>query len=143
MARPAIAGGVLLALMETLADYGTVAYFGVQTFATGIYVSWFGLFDRAAAAQLALCLLIVALVAGNAGAAAARFQRHHDAGRRFERMEPVIADAARPGARRCSAVCPCFFGFLLPAGMLLSLAIRGRATRCCSHRATWGSCRTR
>ena len=51
VARPAIAGGVLLALMETLADYGTVAYFGVQTFATGIYVSWFGLFDRAAAAQ--------------------------------------------------------------------------------------------
>ncbi|MFZ8958852.1 MAG: ABC transporter permease, partial [Paracoccaceae bacterium] len=42
IARPAIAGGVLLALMETLADYGTTAYFGVQTFATGIYVSWFG-----------------------------------------------------------------------------------------------------
>ena len=41
MARPAIAGGVLLAVMETIADFGTVAYFGVQTFATGIYTSWF------------------------------------------------------------------------------------------------------
>jgi iron(III) transport system permease protein len=55
VARPAIAGGVLLALMETLADYGTVAYFGVQTFATGIYVSYVAMFDRPAAAQLALC----------------------------------------------------------------------------------------
>ena len=57
LARPAIAGGVLLAVMETIADFGTVAYFGVQTFATGIYTSWFSMGDRAGAAQLALCLL--------------------------------------------------------------------------------------
>ncbi len=50
MARPAVAAGVALALMETLADYGTVAYFGVQTFTTGIYRAWFSLGDRAAAA---------------------------------------------------------------------------------------------
>ena len=54
LARPAIAGGVLLAVMETIADFGTVAYFGVQTFATGIYTSWFTLADRGGAAQLAL-----------------------------------------------------------------------------------------
>ena len=54
MARPAIAAGVLLATMETIADYGTVAFFGVQTFATGIYTSWFTMADRGAAAQLAL-----------------------------------------------------------------------------------------
>ncbi len=64
LARPAIAGGVLLTVMETIADFGTVAYFGVQTFATGIYTSWFSLFDRAGAAQLALCQLCIA--AGNA-----------------------------------------------------------------------------
>ena len=52
MARPAIAAGAALALMETLADYGTVAYFGVQTFTTGIYHAWFSLGDRIAAAQL-------------------------------------------------------------------------------------------
>ena len=43
--------------METLADYGTVAYFAVQTFTTGIYRAWFSLGDRPAAAQLALALL--------------------------------------------------------------------------------------
>ncbi|MEP2137997.1 MAG: ABC transporter permease subunit, partial [Erythrobacter sp.] len=62
MARPAIAAGVLLVVMETIADFGTVAHFSVQTFATGIYTSWFGLADRAAAAQLALGLLAFALL---------------------------------------------------------------------------------
>ncbi|MEN9475007.1 MAG: hypothetical protein RIS48_1727 [Pseudomonadota bacterium] len=57
LARPAIAAGVALVLMETLADYGTVAYFGVDTFTTGIYRAWFSLGDRTAAAQLATLLL--------------------------------------------------------------------------------------
>jgi len=39
--------------METLADYGTVSYFAVDTFTTGIYRAWFSLGDRAAASQLA------------------------------------------------------------------------------------------
>ena len=122
VARPAIAGGVLLALMETLADYGTVAYFGVQTFATGIYVSWFGLFDRGAAAQLALCLLVVALTLATLERRQRQHLRHHDAGRRFERMEPVrLRGRAAAGAM---AICglPVFFGFLLPTGILLNLA---------------------
>ena len=62
LARPAIAAGVLLAVMETIADFGTVAYFGVQTFATGIYQAWIGMGDRSAASQLALCLMGVAFV---------------------------------------------------------------------------------
>ena len=62
MARPAIASGVMLVAMETIADFGTVAYFGVQTFAVGIYTSWFTMADRAAAAQLALGLLSFALL---------------------------------------------------------------------------------
>ena len=63
LARPAIAGGVALVLMETLADYGTVAYFAVDTFTTGIYRAWFSLGDRAAAAQLATLLLGFVVVA--------------------------------------------------------------------------------
>jgi len=62
LARPAIAAGVLLAMMETIADFGTVSYFGVQTFATGIYNSWFSMADRGAAAQLSLGLLVFALL---------------------------------------------------------------------------------
>lgn len=61
LARPSIAAGMALALMETLNDFGTVDYFSVQTFTTGIYRTWFGLGERAAASQLAGFLMIFVL----------------------------------------------------------------------------------
>ena len=57
MARPAIIAGLTLALMETLADFGTVQYFGVSTFTTGIYRTFYGFGDATAASQLATMLL--------------------------------------------------------------------------------------
>ena len=57
MARPAIFAGMALALMEVLADFGAVSYFGVQTFSTGIFKAWLSFGDRLAAVQLALGLL--------------------------------------------------------------------------------------
>ena len=62
VARSGIAAGLALALMETLNDFGTVEYFGVQTFTTGIYRTWFGLGERPAAAQLAGFLLIFIII---------------------------------------------------------------------------------
>ena len=57
MARPAIIAGVSLVMMETLADYGTVAYFGVSTFTTGIFRIWYGLGELATAAQLSAMMM--------------------------------------------------------------------------------------
>lgn len=62
LARPAVAAGVGLALMETLADFGVSSYFGIQTFTAGIYKAWLSMDNRAAAAQLATVLLIVVAV---------------------------------------------------------------------------------
>jgi iron(III) transport system permease protein len=62
LARPAIVAGLALAEMETLNDFGTVQYFGVNTFTTGIYNTWFGMGERIAAAQLAACLMLFVLV---------------------------------------------------------------------------------
>jgi iron(III) transport system permease protein len=62
MARPAIAGGVALALMETMADFGTVQHFGISTFTTGIYRTWFALGSPVAAAQLAAMLMLFVLL---------------------------------------------------------------------------------
>ena len=63
LARPAVAAGVALALMETLADFGVASYFGIQTFTAGIYKAWLAMDNRVAAAQLATMLLaLVALV---------------------------------------------------------------------------------
>lgn len=123
LARPAIAGGVLLAVMETIADFGTVAYFGVQTFATGIYTSWFSLFDRTGAAQLALCLLSFALVL----AVLERMQRgsakYHDPARRAEQMPPIELRGWQAIAATLACGIPVIFGAVLPIVVLLSMGI--------------------
>ena len=62
LARPAVAAGIALALMETLADFGVSSYFGIQTFTAGIYKAWLVLDNRIAAAQLATLLLIVVVL---------------------------------------------------------------------------------
>jgi iron(III) transport system permease protein len=62
LARPAVAAGVALALMETLADFGVASYFGIQTFTAGIYKAWLAMDNRIAAAQLATVLLLVVAV---------------------------------------------------------------------------------
>jgi len=123
LARPAVVAGTALALMETLADYGTVAYFGVQTFTTGIYRAWFSLGDRTAAAQLSALLLsfvVLVLVLEHMSRGRARFndtsrQRRPGFG---QRLSPVAGWGA-------FATCflPLAFGFLLPAGLLLKMAI--------------------
>ncbi len=123
MARPAIAGGVALALMETLADFGTVSYFAVQTFTTGIYRAWFSLGDRVAAAQLALVLLAFV-------SAVLLFERWQRGGRRFaESSARRNASARTPlaGGRALLAWCACAVplagGFVLPAALLLKMAL--------------------
>ena len=62
LARPAIAAGSTLALMETLADYGVSSYFGIQTFTAGIYKAWLVMDNQVAAAQLATLLLLVVVL---------------------------------------------------------------------------------
>ena len=79
MARPAIITGLSLALMETLADFGTVEYFGVTTFTTGIFRTWFGLGDATAASQLASLLLVfvfVLIIMERYSRRCARFYQH-------------------------------------------------------------------
>lgn len=62
MARPWIAGGVLLALMETLADFGTVSIFNFDTFTTAIYQAWYAFFSLETAKQLASLMIIIVFV---------------------------------------------------------------------------------
>ncbi len=123
MARPAIAGGVLLAVMETIADFGTVAYFGVQTFATGIYTSWFSMADRAAAAQLALCLLGFALVM----AVMERIQRgkakYYQSGKRHTTLPAEQLSGWRAVAAFTLCIIPVFFGFILPVVILVQMGL--------------------
>ncbi|TAK66657.1 MAG: iron ABC transporter permease [Betaproteobacteria bacterium] len=123
LARPAVAAGAALALMETLADYGTVAYFAVQTFTTGIYRAWFSLGDRIAAAQLSAALLgfvVLVLFAERTSRGRARF--HNTNGR--NRPHPgrnLSAPMSAAAALACAI--PLAIGFFIPAGILLKMAL--------------------
>ncbi|MDO8933525.1 MAG: iron ABC transporter permease, partial [Rhodocyclaceae bacterium] len=122
LARPAIVAGVALALMETLADYGTVAYFAVSTFTTGIYRAWFSLGDRVAAAQLAACLLgFVLLLLALERLSRGRARYHAGTGRGAPRRRPLTG--ARAGLAAAACALPLIAGFLLPAGLLVNMAL--------------------
>ncbi|NEK22785.1 ABC transporter permease subunit [Sulfitobacter sp. JBTF-M27] len=123
LARPAIAGGVLLAVMETIADFGTVAYFGVQTFATGIYTSWFSLFDRVGAAQLALCLLSFALLLAMLERVQRGRARYHDPARRAQAMPPAELKGWQAGFAMFACGVPVLFGALLPIFVLFTMGL--------------------
>ena len=123
LARPAIVAGVALALMETLADYGTVAYFGVNTFTTGIYRAWFSLGDRVAAAQLAAMLLSFVLFLLMAERISRGRARYHNttgrnrplAGARLRTFAAFLAVAA--------CLLPLLLGFVVPAALLFKMAL--------------------
>ena len=124
LARPAIAGGVALALMETLADFGTVSYFAVQTFTTGIYRAWFSLGDRVAAAQLAAVLLgfvVLVLVLERASRGRRRFA---DASLRRGASHRLPLRGGWGALAVLGCAVPLVGGFALPAGLLLRMALR-------------------
>ncbi|WP_298841679.1 iron ABC transporter permease [uncultured Roseobacter sp.] len=123
LARPAIAGGVLLAVMETIADFGTVAYFGVQTFATGIYTSWFSMGDRAGAAQLALCLLSFALLLAMLERAQRGKAQYYDPARRQQPMEPAQLRGRQAALAVALCTVPVLLGAVLPIIILASMAL--------------------
>ena len=124
MARPAIIGGVALALMETLADFGTVQHFGLRTFTTGLYEAWFGLGDRGAASQLAACLMgLVALLLlmehlSRGG------RRFHATTNRQPPLRPVQLQGWRAAVACATCLLPVALGFLVPAGALFSLMLQ-------------------
>jgi iron(III) transport system permease protein len=119
LARPSIIAGLALVQMEALADYGTVQYFGVSTFTTGIFRVWFGMNDATAAAQLAALLLLFVLTLLMLERLSRRQARFHHTGQRTQR--PLRLSI--PGRWRwlASGVCltPLLLGFLIPAGQLI------------------------
>jgi len=122
LARPAVAAGVALALMETLADFGVSSYFGIQTFTAGIYKAWLAMDDRVAAAQLATVLLVVVLVLLHLEQRAERRMRF--AQTRLSRQGTAESRPVRlQGAQQWLAwgVCgvPVLLGFVLPVLILL------------------------
>jgi len=122
-ARPAIIAGLSLALMETLADYGTVQYFGVATFTTGIFRTWYGLGDSGAAAQLAslMMLFVFALILTERWS---RRQARYHAGARSKPLPRRVLTGWQAWLATVACAMPLLLGFVLPVGQLVAWAAR-------------------
>ena len=119
LARPAIIVGLSLVLMETLADYGTVQYFGVATFTTGIFRTWFGLGSSIAAAQLSALLMLFVLFLIILEQYSRRQSRYHDTSTRYNRLEQKHLRGLRGLPALVVCALPVLFGFVIPSGQLL------------------------
>jgi iron(III) transport system permease protein len=122
LARPAIAAGVALALMETVADYGTVTHFGVQTLTTGVFSTWLNGGNAGGAAQIAgvIMTLIFLLVAMER--ISRRNARFHRPARHARPIEPQTLTGWRAALAFGLCMVPFLFGFVLPVGVMLTHA---------------------
>ena len=123
LARPAIVAGVTLALMETLADYGTVKYFGVTSFTTGIMRTFNGFGDAAAASQLASVLLLFVTFLILMERYSRRRISYHSSGIRKASNRKIELSRQQGILAACVCFLPVLFGFIVPALQLLYWAI--------------------
>ncbi|WP_372591613.1 ABC transporter permease [Guyparkeria sp.] len=128
LARPSIVAGLSLAIMETLADYGTVQYFGIPTLTTGIFRTWFGLDDTIAAAQLSALLLTLIFTVIIIERLSRRQARYHHHGHWQVRPSFRLGRGAATLAFIACAL-PLLFGFVLPSAQLLTWAMEVTPTR--------------
>ena len=119
LARPAVVAGLSLVLMETLADFGTVEYFGVSTFTTGIYRTWFGMNDVTAAAQLSsiLLLFVLALIVLERGSR--RHAKYHHTSNSYKTLPHIKLSPKRAWLAFVACFMPLLFGFIVPVVQLL------------------------
>jgi len=124
LARPAIMAGLALVLMETLNDFGTVQYFGVNTFTTGIYRTWLGMGEREAAAQLAAFLMIfiiILVLIERWSRSSARYYQSSSSNQQLPRYQLNFGQGF--GAFICCLI-PVILGFIIPLIYLTNLTIR-------------------
>lgn len=119
LARPAIIAGLSLALMETLADYGTVSYFGISTFTTGIFRTWFGMGSAAAAAQLAALLMVFVLVLIVMEKLSRRQAKYHHTSRHHQQLKRFQLSASKAWLAFAFCLTVLLASFVIPATQLL------------------------
>jgi iron(III) transport system permease protein len=120
MARPWIAGGLMLVLMETLADFGAVSIFNYDTFTTAIYKAWYGFFSLAAAAQLSALLVIIVFAVVAVEQNMRSKTRFTQSGRMTIESERIVLTGWRKWAAACYAGAVILLAFVIPFSQLLT-----------------------
>jgi len=123
LARPAIAAGMAIAMMETLADFGTVNFFAVQTLTTGIFTTWLQGYNAGGAAQIACIILALVLVLAAAEKMSRRQRRYHALNARRTPHQPVALRGLRAWLAALACFAPFALGFVLPIAVLANQGI--------------------
>ena len=123
LARPAIAVGVALALMETLNEFGTIDFFAVPTLTAGIFDVWLNMDSTAGAAQLASVLVAFTLVLVVIERISRRSRRYHDTTTRVQALPEYPLSPGRAAAALVWCAAPVALGFVLPACVLGDYAL--------------------
>ena len=123
LARPALAAGVALALMETLNDIGAVEFFGVRTLTVAIYDTWLDRNSLAGAAQIACVMLAFVFALLAIERAHARRRRFHHTTGHYRHLPEDALDGVAGVLATTACALPVLFGFLLPAGVLVHDAL--------------------
>jgi iron(III) transport system permease protein len=123
LARPGITAGLSLALMEALNDFGAVQFFAVDTFTTGIYRTWFSLGDLPAATQLAAVLLLFVFVLLGLERWSRGRARYYQTASQIQALPKFRLGWVAAIAAALACLLPIILGFVVPAGVLLKLAL--------------------
>ncbi|MEE9266112.1 MAG: iron ABC transporter permease [Gammaproteobacteria bacterium] len=124
MARPSIATGAALALMETLNDVGTVDFFAVQTLTLGIYDVWLNMGNIGGAAQIAMVMLVFVIVLLTVERQSRRRHKHYQISGRLKELPAHRLVGARGGLAFVACLLPVAAGFIIPASMLVTNSLR-------------------
>ena len=114
MIRPAIIGGLMLVVMETLSDFGAVDHFAISTFTTGIFRTWYGMYDIETAKQLASLLLIFAILLIISERYSRKNARYSNASSVFKPLYLTRLKGSSNILAILICFVPIFVGFLLP-----------------------------
>ena len=124
LVRPAIAAGAAIAMMETLTDFATVQYFGVDTVSVGVFRIWRGTYDRDAASELAVLVLAFALLAIGFERVARGRARYGSSGGAGAGLEPMRLHGWRGAAASAACGVVVFVAFAGPVAQLAVWSVR-------------------
>lgn len=124
MARPAIAVGLAMALMETLNDFGTVDYFAVRTLTAGLYDVWLGMNNLGGGAQIASLLLVfVMMLVGIEKVSRKHQENYQPTATRFRQLTRQPLHGRRAAWAMVICLLPVLLGFIIPAWVLVDYSI--------------------
>ncbi len=124
MARPAIAVGLAMALMETLNDFGTVDYFAVRTLTAGLYDVWLGMNNLGGGAQIASLLLVFVLMLVGIEKVSRKHQENYQpTATRFRQLSRKPLHGKRAAWAVAICLLPVLLGFIIPAWVLVGYSI--------------------